>query len=126
MKCIFENVDGHPQCYHILCAHHNNDPACTIATGRAFVLFERSCEMLSARTFAVLYDLHLAAVWRGDQPSGAFGNWLEARWCESNLPEPEGFPAALSLLGGGGAGIRWYECDGALVGFVRGRSRGCY
>ncbi len=82
--------------------------------------------MLSARTFAVLYDLHLAAVWRGDEPSGAFGNWLEARWCEGNLTEPDSVPAAVSLLGGGGAGIRWYEVDDALVGFVKGRPRGCY
>lgn len=82
--------------------------------------------MLSARTFAVLYDLHLAAVWRGEEPTGAFGNWLEARWYVSDLTEPLSGPTAVSLLGGGGKGIRWYEVDGALIGFVRGRSRGCY
>jgi hypothetical protein len=82
--------------------------------------------MLSPRMLAGLYDLHLAAVWRGHKSSSIFGDWLEARWCPGAPTEPEAPPDAVSVLGGAGAGIRWYGAGDAIVGFVGDRSRGCY
>jgi hypothetical protein len=55
-----------------------------------------------------------------------FGNWLEARWCVGNPAEPDGAPDAVSVLGGAGAGIRWYTVGDTVVGFISGRPRGCY
>jgi hypothetical protein len=82
--------------------------------------------MLSPRALAVLYDLHLAAVWRGDASRSMFGDWLEARWCSGGPTEPEVAPDSVSVLGGAGAGIRWYTIGETVVGFVSGRPRGCY
>ncbi|MEA2598418.1 MAG: hypothetical protein QOF01_4887 [Thermomicrobiales bacterium] len=82
--------------------------------------------MLSPRTLASLYDLHLAAVWRGHEPTSILGNWLEARWSASELVEPPAPPDAVSVLGGAGAGIRWYALGETIVGYVAGRPRGCY
>ncbi len=82
--------------------------------------------MLSPRILAGLYDLHLAAVWRGHESSDMFGDWLEARWCAGAPNEPDAPPEAVSVLGGAGAGIRWYATGDAIVGFVAGRPRGCY
>ncbi len=82
--------------------------------------------MLSPRTLAALYDLHLAAVWRGHEASSMFGNWLEARWSTGGPAEPSVPPDAVSVLGGAGAGIRWYTQGEAILGYVAGRPRGCY
>jgi hypothetical protein len=82
--------------------------------------------MLSPRTLAGLYDLHLAAVWRGHESSSIFGDWLAARWCPGAPIEPEAPPDAVSVLGGAGASIRWYATGDTIVGFISGRSRGCY
>ena len=82
--------------------------------------------MLSPRTLAGLYDLYLAAVWRGHAPPSMFGDWLEARWCPGVPTEPPVPPDAVSVLGGAGAGIRWYAVGATIVGFVAGRPRGCY
>ena len=81
--------------------------------------------MNTPRSLAVRFDLYLAACWRGDECE-AFGDWLDARWCPEAPPEPAEGPAAVSVLGGAGRGIRWYERGGAIVGYVAGRPRGCY
>lgn len=81
--------------------------------------------MLSPRTLAGLYDLHLAAVWRGHESSSIFGDWFEARWYAGRAAEPARPPDAFSVLGGAGAGIRWYAVGETILGFVGGR-RGCY
>jgi hypothetical protein len=75
---------------------------------------------------AILYDLHLAAVWRGEDASNEFGAWLEGRWWAGGLAEPETPPDAVSVLGGAGAGIRWYGVGENILGFVGGRPRGCH
>lgn len=82
--------------------------------------------MLSPRALAVLYDLHLAAIWRGDAPPSILGDWLEARWCTGSPSEPEVTPDAVSILEGAGAGSRWYSAGETVVGFVSGRPHGCF
>ena len=82
--------------------------------------------MLTPRMLAGLYDLHLAVVWRGHAPSSIFSDWLEARWCPGAPSEPPSPPDAVSVLGGAGAGIRWYAAGDAIVGIVAGRPYGCY
>jgi hypothetical protein len=82
--------------------------------------------MLSPRTLAGFYDLHLAAVWRGYAPSSMFSDWLDAHWCPGAPSEPSSPPGAVSVFGGAGAAIRWYAAGDAIVGFVAGRSYGSY
>jgi hypothetical protein len=82
--------------------------------------------MLSPRTLSGLYDLHLAAVWRGHAPPSMFSDWLEARWWADGPAEPAAPPDAVSVLGGAGGGIRWYGRGDSIVGYVTGRPRGCY
>lgn len=53
--------------------------------------------MLSVRTIAGVDDRYLAAVWRGDKPTGIWGNWLEAPWCDHHVAEPEIGPFAVSV-----------------------------
>ncbi len=82
--------------------------------------------MLSPRALAVLYDLHLAAVWRGQESASDFGAWLDGRWWSGGLAEPDTPPDAVSVLGGAGTGIRWYVVGESILGFVGRRPRGCY
>lgn len=80
---------------------------------------------MDAAQFARLYDRYLAALWRGDNVA-AFGAWLDAHWAPAEQPEPATPPAAMSPLGGGGRGIRWYETATGIVGYVPGFARACY
>jgi hypothetical protein len=82
--------------------------------------------MLSPHSLAGLHNLHLASVWRGDEPPSTFGDWLDARWLAAGQNEPDAPPEAVRVLGGTGAGIRWYTMGEANFGFVVGRLRGCY
>lgn len=80
-----------------------------------------------AGKLARLYDQYVAAIGRGDHDVvDAFADWLGAFWDEGPA-EPASPPAAMSLLGGLGRGIRWHEVDGQVLGYVRGwKRRGCY
>ncbi len=83
--------------------------------------------MSAARQLARLYDQYVAAVRSDDQvTAGAFAAWLGTFW-DVGTPEPRGEPAAVSLLGGVGRGIAWYDTGTHVVGYVRGwQRRGCY
>lgn len=83
--------------------------------------------MAAARNLALLYDQYVAAAHQGDHEIvDAFAGWLGAFW-DAGPAEPERAPDAVSLLGGVGRGVRWYETDGIVHGYVRGwRRRGCY
>jgi hypothetical protein len=82
--------------------------------------------MTTARELARACDLAMAARWRGeDAAAEAFTVWLEAYWWPGGPVEPLEPPAAMSVLGGAGTGVRWHERGGALLGYVRGR-RGCF
>jgi hypothetical protein len=82
--------------------------------------------MTTAHELAGLYDLAMAARWRGeDAAAEVLVAWLEARWWAGGPAEPAEPPAATSVLGGAGAGVRWYPRGGAFLGYVCGR-RGCY
>ena len=83
--------------------------------------------MTPARRLARLYDQYVAAVRSGDEETArAFAEWLAAFW-DDGPAEPATPPAALSLLGGIGRGIRWHETETLVLGYVRGWTRpGCY
>lgn len=83
--------------------------------------------MSSARKLALLYDQYVAAARRDDREIvDAFADWLGDFW-DVGPAEPTTPPSAVSLLGGIGRGVRWYETDDAVLGYVRGwRRRGCY
>jgi hypothetical protein len=76
-----------------------------------------------ARTF----DQVIAAHWRGQDDVAVSGAaWFEAHWTGQAPPEPSEPPSAASVLAGAGSGIRWYEQDHVVFGYVSGRSDGCY
>ena len=83
--------------------------------------------MTAARRLARLYDQYVAAVRSGDEETArAFADWLAAFWDDGPV-EPTSPPAALSLLGGIGRGIRWHETETMVLGYVRDWTRrGCY
>jgi hypothetical protein len=66
-------------------------------------------EPLRAKELARQFDLQLAAVWRGEmEADNPFIRWLDSFWGGSCPMEPSDYPDAVSHLGGGGRGIRWY------------------
>jgi hypothetical protein len=82
---------------------------------------------LTTRDLALIVDQHVAALWRGDENiDHAFFSWLASWWRPSEAPEPGTPPSAVSVLGAGGVGIRWYETPAGSVGYVEGRPNGCY
>ena len=82
---------------------------------------------LSPEELARVYDRFVSARWRGeDEAADAFATWFEAHWTGQAPPEPDDPPQGASLLGGSGAGIRWYARNDVVLGYVTGRSDGCY
>jgi hypothetical protein len=82
--------------------------------------------MITARQVARAYDLSVASFWRGDNGDDALIAWLGRFRTSEQLPEPAIMPEAVSLLGGGGAGIRWYSTSTAILGFTAGQPPICY
>jgi hypothetical protein len=73
-----------------------------------------------------MFDAFVAASWRGADASAAAGvAWFEAHWTGQAPPEPDEPPAAASLFGAAGHGIRWYARGDLLLGYA-GRAGGCY
>lgn len=82
---------------------------------------------LNPQELARVYDRFISARWRGeDGAADTFASWIEAHWTGQAPPEPVGPPDGASVLGGSGAGIRWYERDDVLLGYVSRRGGGCY
>lgn len=82
---------------------------------------------LTPRILAHAVDNHVAALWRGEENiDDDFFVWLTSLWSPSAAPEPNGDPSAVSVLGAGGVGIRWYDAGATFVGYVPGRPGGCY
>src|SRR3712207_6532380 len=83
--------------------------------------------LVNPRDLALAYDRVVSAEWRGEtEAATAIGTWFEAHWSDHAPPEPDAPPEGTSVLGGGGAGIRWYTCDEAVLGYVSRRDDGCY
>jgi hypothetical protein len=53
-------------------------------------------------------------------------SWLGRFRTAEQLSEPAITPEAVSLLGGGGAGIRWYSTPTAILGFTASHPPICY
>jgi hypothetical protein len=82
---------------------------------------------LNPEELARVYDRFVSARWRGeDEAADAFATWFEAHWTGQAPPEPDDPPQGASLLGGSGAGIRWYARNDVVLGYVTGRAGGCY
>jgi hypothetical protein len=82
--------------------------------------------MVTARQIARAYDLSVASLWRGEAPDDSLIAWLGRYRTAEALQEPQTAPEAVSLLGGGGSGIRWYSTPTAVVGFATGHPAVCY
>jgi hypothetical protein len=82
--------------------------------------------MITPRQLARAYDLSVASLWRGDAPDESLIAWLGRFRVADSVPEPQTAPEAVSLLGGGGSGIRWYSTPTAVVGFATGHPAVCY
>ena len=83
--------------------------------------------LVSPRQIALTYDRVISAHWRGEtDTASALDAWFEAHWSDQVPPEPEAPPEGTSVLGGSGAGIRWYARDDVVLGYVSRRSDGCY
>jgi hypothetical protein len=83
--------------------------------------------LVSPRQVALTYDRVVSAHWRGETDTAtAFDEWFEAHWSDQAPPEPDAPPEGTSVLGGSGAGIRWYARDEAVLGYVSSRPDGCY
>jgi len=82
---------------------------------------------MAARKLARLYDQYVAAVREGNgEVADAFAAWLGQFW-DAGPAEPRAASSAISLLGGIGRGVRWYETETTVIGYVRGWThRGCY
>jgi hypothetical protein len=88
---------------------------------------EAANPLASPRQIALTYDRVVSAHWRGEtETASALDAWFEAHWSNQAPPEPEAPPEGTSVLGGSGAGIRWYVCDDVVLGFVSRRPDGCY
>jgi hypothetical protein len=61
-----------------------------------------------------------SACWRGEQRAPLFATRLGAYWQPELPPQPIGTPDAMSLHGGGGRGIQWYETGEEIRGYVPG------
>lgn len=82
--------------------------------------------MTTAREIARLCDLYVSALWRGESEGAIpFSRWLRNHWA-LGPDEPGGSPAAISAVGGGGAGIRWHEVGETIYGYVPGVPLRCY
>ena len=83
--------------------------------------------MTSPHELALAYNRYAAALWRGEETGAqAFAAWLEEYWVDEGPVELADHPYVVSVLGGAGAGIRWYAGDKTVVGYVGRRPRGCY
>jgi len=88
---------------------------------------EAADPLVSPRQIALTYDRVVSAHWRGEtDTASALDAWFEAHWSDQAPAEPEAPPEGTSVLGGSGAGIRWYVCDDVVLGFVSRRPDGCY
>jgi hypothetical protein len=88
---------------------------------------ETADSLVSPRQIALTYDRVISAHWRGETDTAtAFDEWFEAHWSDQAPPEPDAPPEGTSVLGGSGAGIRWYARDETVLGYVSRRSDGCY
>jgi hypothetical protein len=83
--------------------------------------------MTSAYQLALAYDRYASALWRGEEAeAGAFAVWLQEHWADEGPTELADHSCVVSILGGAGAGIRWYARGNTIVGYVGSQSRGCY
>jgi len=82
--------------------------------------------MITARQLARAYDLSVASLWRGDAADESLLAWLGTFRLAEALAEPQAAPEAVSLLGGGSSGIRWYSTPAAVLGFATGQPAVCY
>ncbi|MCC2628849.1 MAG: hypothetical protein K0S14_2499 [Thermomicrobiales bacterium] len=88
---------------------------------------ETAVPHISPRQIALTYDRVVSAHWRGETDTAtALDAWFEAHWSDQAPPEPDAPPEGTSVLGDSGAGIRWYERDEAVLGYVSRRPNGCY
>jgi len=88
---------------------------------------ETTAPQVSPRQIALTYDRVVSAHWRGEtDTASALDAWFEAHWSEQAPPEPDAPPEGTSVLGGSGAGIRWYARDDVVLGYVSRRADGCY
>ena len=82
---------------------------------------------VSPRQIALTNECVISAHWRGEtDTASALDAWFEAHWSDQAPPEPEAPPEGTSVLGGSGAGIRWYARDDVVLGYVSRRPDGCY
>lgn len=83
--------------------------------------------LTSPHDLALAYDRYASALWRGeDAAAQAFATWLDGYWADEGPVELADHPYVVSVLGGAGAGIRWYARGKTIVGYVGSRRRGCY
>lgn len=82
--------------------------------------------MITARQLASAYDLSVASIWRGERPEATLIGWLGEYRVQNEMIQPEGKPDAVSLLGGGGAGIKWYTTPTGVIGCTTGTPQVCY
>lgn len=83
--------------------------------------------MISARRIARHYESH-RSTFQDPAQQPEFDAWLAGFWRSDCPPEPDTCPDAVSFVGGAGGGgaVRWYETDGAVLGFVPGVPRRCF
>lgn len=75
---------------------------------------------------ATACDRYVSALWRGESEEVVrFSTWLRNHWALGPA-EPTAKPAAFSAVGGGGAGIAWYEAGRMIYGYIPGVPLRCY
>jgi len=83
--------------------------------------------LTSPHELALAYNRYVAALWPGEEAEArVFASWLAGYWVEEGPSEMADQPHAVSVLGGAGAGIRWYTRGGIIVGYVGSHVQGCF
>ncbi|MCA9879821.1 MAG: hypothetical protein KC442_18635 [Thermomicrobiales bacterium] len=67
---------------------------------------------------AETYQRYVSASWRGDAAAAAFGTRLGGYWQPALPPRPAAAPDAVSVHGGGGRGIAWYQRQDQVFGYL--------
>ncbi|MFN8665318.1 MAG: hypothetical protein U0075_25785 [Thermomicrobiales bacterium] len=78
----------------------------------------RQCSAGSAAALARAYLDYVSGVWLGEADATSFGERLATCWGFDLPPEPARAADAFSPHGGGGRGIRWYECGHDVLGYI--------
>lgn len=83
--------------------------------------------MISARDMSQRYAAYLHTQLIGDETEAVdFGLWLDQHWADNPALPDEPCLDDIDGEAEPGSAVTWFERDGAIIGLLAGRNRGCY